>query len=98
MYVCHTNQIVSTINSQSNFLQDETDIEDSVGEVRGCGFVLLFDLFIITLASHVDFRGRWDNHQKTLGGSWEDKNQNLTERVNGVDAKKTHFRWNENIM
>ena len=33
----------------------------------------------------------------TVVGSWEDKNQNLTERPSGVDAK-THFRWNESFI
>jgi len=36
---------------------------------------------------------------KPLENSWrEDKNQNLTQRPNGVDAKKTHFKWNENFI
>jgi len=31
--------------------------------------------------------------------SWrEDKNQNLTQRPNGLDAKKTQFKWNENFI
>jgi len=36
---------------------------------------------------------------KPLENSWrEDKNQNLTQRPNGVDAKETHFKWNENFI
>jgi len=31
--------------------------------------------------------------------SWrEDKNQNLTQRPNGTDTKKMHFKWDKNFI